>query len=316
VCTTSGCARLGLVGFAGLAKRCGAGYKEGSEIHDPSSAQQAGIDVAQQATGGLRPDFVFLCAAPGREEHMLRGINKVWPGVRIFGSSAANDTLMDGDQHEPWQLYGSIAGWGAIKDGGVAAMAIWLSDAARMHNVLLHAYGETQHRGMVTNASGRDIFQIDGKNAADVFLEWTQLSLPLKPKEVAQFALAFDDRLVDVKGIGDKGELQVFASHAADRGLCEAALVSVKPGDVIGAIKEVAAAAKRKVTFEVRGAVVAVCAGTSAMFSDADLEKLNVNLRELAPEVAVTFSFGEQGNARAGQNAYHGNNMLSFLFFG
>merc|ERR1712183_666719 len=111
-----------------------------------------------------------------------------------------------------------------------------------MGSVILHAYGPTQHVGNVTNAHGRNIIQINGRKAGDVFLEWTQLSLPLKAKEMAQYALAFDNRLVDIRGIGTNGELECFASHAADLGFCEAALVCVKPGDVIGAIKEAARA--------------------------------------------------------------------------
>lgn len=169
---------------------------------------------------------------------------------------------------------------------------------------------------MITNAQGRDILEIDGCLASNIFLDWTGLSLPLKTKELAQYSLAFNDRLVDVMGISKDGVLNCYASTAADLGHCQVSILSIKPSDVIGAIKQVARAAKESVGFDVRGVLVSICAGTSTLFSDDDLRKLQVNLREVAPEVLAVFSLGEQGNSRSGEDAFHGNHMLNFLFFG
>lgn len=193
-----------------------------------------------------------MSASPGFEEHVLKGINKVCKGVRVFGSSSGNDLIIDGAQDAPWQIYGSLAGWGASR-GGVSAMAIWLHDTTSMHNVLLHCYGPEEHSGMITNAQGRDILEIDGCLASNIFLDWTGLSLPLKTKELAQYSLAFNDRLVDVMGISKDGVLNCYASTAADLGHCQVSILSIKPSDVIGAIKQVARAAKESVGFDVRG---------------------------------------------------------------
>merc|ERR1712151_333828 len=95
--------------------------------------------------------------------------------------------------------------------------------------------------GTVTRAQGRDIFEINGEPAGDVFLQWTGLSMPISPMALSQFALAFSDshRLVDVIGFGTYRELQCFASTADELGRTEVQLVCIKPTDVIAAIKEV-----------------------------------------------------------------------------
>merc|ERR1712151_829766 len=184
-----------------------------------------------------------------------------------------------------------------------------------MHNAITHCYGPTMHSGIISIAHGRELVEIDGHPAADIFLQkWTGLSLSCGPKDLAQYALAFDGRLVDIKGIGDKGELQCFASTTDELGSI-VQLVFIKPSDVIGAIREVARKAKEQLEFEVRGALVVICAGTSCMFCNDDFLELQSILKDVAPEVMTMFSFGEQGNLRSGQDAFHGNNMLNLLFF-
>lgn len=316
VITSSGRARFGIMGFDNWAQRCGVGHVQGSAITDAFSAKEAGICAAKQATQGVMPDLIIMSASAGYEEHIIAGINKVCKGVRVFGSTSANDTLVGESAHAPWQIYGSLAGWGAITDGGVVLLALWLGEACCMHNAITHCYGPTQHTGIITRASGRDILEIDGDLAADVFLQrWTGLSLSCGPQDFAQYSLAFDGRLVDIKGIGDNGELQCFASTADELGRCSVQLVHIKPSDVIGAIREVARKAKERLEFQVRGALVVICAGTSCMFCNEDFLELESILKDIAPEVMTMFSFGEQGNLRPGQNAFHGNHMLNLMFF-
>jgi hypothetical protein len=336
-------ARLGMIGFTGLAKRCGVSSIDAKTIVDAASARQAGREAALDATQGIKPDLLIMCAAVGFEEHFLTGINEVCSGVPVVGATSGNDALIDGQQDAPWQLFGSIAGWGAhshplgAPGGGVVLLAIWSTETSEMHNILSHCYGKTQKSGTVTNADGRSILEIDGRKAFEVFSEWTGLTMPLSNKQLAQYALAFDDpgspsgspsrasvdpsmsfpsRLVDVKSVGPDGELLCYASTAAELGRCAVSAVHVKPHDVIGAIREIARKAKDEVDFEVQGALVVVCGGTSTMFSQADLDSFRKNLLDIAPEVIAVFSFGEQGKTSSHGDSVHGNNMLNFLFFG
>merc|ERR1712146_491046 len=281
-----------------------------------SSARVAGIMATKQATQGQTPDLIVMLVSAGYEEHILSGINKVCRGVRIFGGSSGNDVLLGGAENTPWQMYGSLAGWGAHTDGGVVLMALWLSGTCNMHSVLSHCYGATEHTGMITRAEGRDIFEIDGRAAGHVLLDWTVLSQPFAPKDFSQYAFAFGDRLVDFKGIGDVGQLQCFASTASDFGHCPVHLVHLKPSGVISAVKEVVRKAKESVTFEVRAALVVICAGTSCLFTDDDMQKLQASMSDIAPDVITIFTLGEQGNTYSGKDGFHGNNMLNFLFFG
>merc|ERR1711941_227408 len=129
-------------------------------------------------------------------------------------------------------------------------------------------------------------------------------------------ALAFDGCLVDFKGTGQFGELQCFASLASDLGSHSVQLVHIKPSAVIGAIREVARTARATVRFEIKIALVVICASTGSLVDSGDMKKIEAVLREVAPEVMAVFSCGEQGNAHSGSDAFHGNNMLNFLFVG
>jgi hypothetical protein len=304
------------MGLDGWAKSCGVGHVRGSKIFDATSAQQAGMEAIQQATRGQRPDLIIMCASVEFEEHVLAGINKVCEGVRIFGSTSGNDSLVGGAQDKPWQLYGSLAGWGAICDGGVVLLAIWQSPACNVHNVLAHCFGVTEHTGMVTSAEDRQIFQIDGRPAADVLLEWTGLSLPCAATTFAEYALAFEEKLVDIKGIGEEGQLHCFASTASELGSTPVHLVHIKASSALGEIRELARNAKNGTGFEVKAALIVICAGICSLLSGEDLQKMESTLKEVAPEVFVVSSFGEQGNSHSGHSAFHGNNMVNFLFFG
>eukprot|EP00929_Paragymnodinium_shiwhaense_P006749 TRINITY_DN11070_c0_g1_i1.p1 TRINITY_DN11070_c0_g1~~TRINITY_DN11070_c0_g1_i1.p1 ORF type:complete len:747 (+),score=154.32 TRINITY_DN11070_c0_g1_i1:137-2377(+) len=316
ILSSTGSCRLGILGVDSWARRCGIGHVEGSMISDSSSAHEAGVQAALQATDGQFPDIIFLMASTGHEEHILSGINKVCKGVRIFGGSAANDMLIDSASPPAWQVFGGLQGWGSITDGGLVLMAIWQSGHCNIHAALSHCYGNTPNKGEITKAENRTIYEINGRPAGELLMEWTGTEGPWESGFLSQYALSFGDRLVDFKGIGENGELNCFASTAADLGRCSAELVHVKPSAITAAIKEVFRKAKKHVPFDVEAVLLIVCAGTSLNFGEEDFQKITATLAEEAPQSLAIFSFGEQGNSCSGSDAFHGNNMLNFLFFG
>lgn len=316
VIASTGSARLGIMGFDGWATRCGVGHVSGSKITDRLSARDAGSKAAKKATQGQMPDLIIMCSAAGYEEDILEGINTVCKGVRIFGGSSGNDVFVGGSTDEPWQLYGGLTGWGVTK-GGLVLLAVWQHRKNLMYNVLSHCYGPTSHTGVITSARDRDIIEIDGRPATDVLLEWTGLSLPIKSGELAPWSLSFGDRLVHFEGMNPSGRVECFSSMPEFLGAgAKAELVHIKPSTITGALRELARASKEKVTFEVQAVLMVLCAGTSCIFTQEHIQQIEVYLKELAPSVLTVRSFGEQGNARGGEEAFHGNNMINLLFFG
>eukprot|EP00931_Biecheleriopsis_adriatica_P047340 TRINITY_DN27287_c0_g1_i1.p1 TRINITY_DN27287_c0_g1~~TRINITY_DN27287_c0_g1_i1.p1 ORF type:complete len:760 (-),score=94.32 TRINITY_DN27287_c0_g1_i1:161-2392(-) len=312
--------KFAIMGFVGWAKRCGVGHVDGSKITDVFSAREAGIKATNEATLGVMPDIIIMFGSSGYEEHILVGINKVCKGVRVFGGTSSNDAFIDGASNSPWQLYGGIAGWGALNNGGFVLLAIWQHKHSRMHSVISHCVGSTSHTGVITRAEGRNIYEIDHRLAGDVLQEWIGLSLPCPHKQLAQYSLAFEDehvhRFVHFKGVGEQGELQCYASTASDLGYSSARLVRIKPSSLLGAIREVARQAKSEVTFQIRGALLILGAGTSSLLNEDDISKMKVFLSDVAPVVLTSFCTGGQGNVQSGANALHGNNVFNFLFLG
>lgn len=292
----------------------------GLAFNDGFSAQEAGIKAAEEATQGSTPDIIIMCGSDGYEEHILAGISKVCKGVRVFGGSSSNDIAIGGSSNPPWQLYGGLAGWGALDDGGFVLLAIWQHEETCIHTVLSHCYGRTEHTGLITKAEGRQIYEIDGRLAADVLVEWTGISFPCSHADLAQYALAFDDdrsgRLVQVRGVGDQHELICCASTASDFGCSSAKLVSMKRAALTASISEVVRNARRDVMFDVRAVFVIFGAITSTLLSDEDFAKMQAILSEVAPLVLVAFTMGGQGNAKGGMDAYHSNKQFNVLFFG
>jgi len=319
--TPNALARFGIMGFRGWAKRCGIGYAKGSEITDDHSAQEAGRKAMSEATQGRAPDIVLMFGTPGREEHILTGINKVCKGVRVFGGTSSNQSFEDEKCSPAWQMYGDMGGWGAINDGGFVLLAIWQKKHSRIHSVLSHCYGSTEHTGMITHAFDRNIYEIDNRPAGDVFSSWTGVEIPCSPKDFAEYALAFDDddhvvRLVKVKSVGKYRELQCYASTACEFGISSARLVRIKPATLMSSVREVARKAQEDVEFTICAALVLISAATTSFFDEDDFSQMQAILKDVAPEVVLLFTFGAQGKGSSHRDAFHNNGMLSFLFFG
>lgn len=169
------------VPFIGVTICQGLGTDRGLAASGVSALWLAGANVSFQVSttrGGLvqrwaaKPAgtqrFALLHATPGDEEDLLEQLSPVLGSDTAFiGGTAADDDLSG-----KWGVFAS-GGYTASK-GAVLAVVDWPGRvAASMQSTAM----VTPQRGVVTKASGRTIFEIDGKPAAEVYNKWVGGSL-------------------------------------------------------------------------------------------------------------------------------------------
>ena len=132
----------------------------------------------QVEASGERPDALLMAATPGFEEHVLEGIAKVFPGVPVFGGSAAHDLNVNGESAGSNTLF--VVGSEAVLHGhGVLLTAMFTSVHVAVSLASLHR--PTEHRMLVTKlgAGGdpRVIEELDHRvSAANIAWKATRLS--------------------------------------------------------------------------------------------------------------------------------------------
>lgn len=124
---------------------------------------------AREAVGELLarmespPSTLLLYATPGFEERIIEGIDEAYEGSAppLYGGSAADDDLSG-----RWRV---SLGAQSIHEGFVLA---GLSHAEAPLGAFVSGYLPGKHRGVVTRAEGRTIFEIDREPAARVYSRW------------------------------------------------------------------------------------------------------------------------------------------------
>ncbi|GAL15758.1 hypothetical protein JCM19233_6780 [Vibrio astriarenae] len=111
---------------------------------------------------GELPSFILCHPTPGIEEEVVRAIDDYFHSpVPIVGGSAS-------DHHvdERWSLFNESIS----TESGIVMMLVY-SDTKCTHSFSA-GYTETQFSGEVTKASGRDLQEIDGRPAQEVYRQW------------------------------------------------------------------------------------------------------------------------------------------------
>ena len=118
----------------------------------------------EAAVGGVRPDVLVMSATPGCEESVLRGVALVFPGVPVFGGSAADDGTFD-----KWFVVGTDS---VLNGDGVLITAMFTSCHVAVSLASLHR--PTEHRVLVTKlGANRTIAELDHVPAAERYNELT-----------------------------------------------------------------------------------------------------------------------------------------------
>ncbi len=140
----------------------GLGYAEIGA--DPTAAGRTAAIMAMRAPdvpGGL-PEAVFLTSTVGYEEAVIRGISEVMgDDVPIIGGTAADNSMAG-----KWSVFANRN----VIHSGVVLTALF------SHLPMGHAYAggyrPTDKKATVTKASGRTLFQLNGRPALQTYSGW------------------------------------------------------------------------------------------------------------------------------------------------
>jgi hypothetical protein len=282
------------------------------------------LALEQADRPGEVPALVLLTAQPGQEEELLLGIaDVVGAHVPVAGGSSADD----GVKGHWWQAANRKVGQDLV-------VVTVLFPSGAVVSSFQSGYEVTKLSGRITRASGRELYEIDGRPAAHVYDEWTDGAIAdivagggkIPQKTSALHPLG--------RRAGAAGGAVEYVLSFLDTVLPDGALTlytSVREGEQVWAMRgtddslvgragRVARAMLDGLQQEggparVAGALVMFCAASA------------VYVRERMPEVVAsldvtlddtpylgTFTFGEQGRFLAGGNR-HGNMMISVVLF-
>lgn len=263
---------------------------------DPDSVAAAAAELTEKL--GVAPAHVIVHATPGTEEGVINTLNTALPNIPIFGGSAADDAVAGG-----WRLICTDA----IHSEGVSLLGI--APGVRFGAALVPPYEPTSVSAVVTKASGRTIFELDGKPAGSVLREWVGDSVDTQAREgggviveCAGFPLGVERVSGGFVGIhaaeiGTDGSVGLFAEVAEGDKLT--VMSRVGGGDSADAAArglEMAydQAMKKGDLSQPKAGLMIYCGGLSIAVGDGLAKSLEV-MKDKAPMLGIT-AFGEQGN--------------------
>lgn len=272
--------------------------------------------IEQAGRPGEAPAAVVLVISPGGEEEAILGIESViGPNIPILGGSSA-DEAVTGEWSE-------LAG-GQSATGSVALAVVYPSTGVA---TAFHCgYEPTDHRGVVTRADSRVVYEIEGRPAAEVYDEWTGALLDgpssdvielttLHPlgRVVGEIAGVPYHRLSHLVEARDDGSIVVYTDvvEGDEFILMHGTRESIERR--AGRVVDNALATERLSANDVLGSFVIFCAGCMSAVADRlDEIRCDISKRSGNAPFVMAFTYGEQGHFLGGENR-HGNLMISTL---
>lgn len=286
---------------------------------DPQAAGRAAAEMALQQPDvpGGPPEAVIVTATPGSEEAVLRGVAAViGEDVPVVGGSAADNAIQGN-----WKVWGREQAFSA----GVVVTLIYT------HLPLGYAYGSgycsTEKKATVTRGSGRRLYELDGRPAADVYAEWTGESREalagaailgkslLRPvaseTSFENFAVVKHPAVVN-----EDGSIDLFADVREGEVLF---LVEASCDDLLAAVTDTVQRAMDMAMLEkedVAAVYLVHCGGRRAALDDR-IGEVADRVKKVAGDCPFIsyLTFGEQGCLDSGRNV-HGDLLLSALVIG
>jgi hypothetical protein len=264
---------------------------------------------------------VWVTCPPGDEEEILLGIEAGLDraNVPIIGGSSADDAV----EGKWYQMTN-----GQVLHNGVVVTAMYPSRPIRY--AFDSSYTPTAHTGFITKASGRIIYEINHRPAADVYNEWTNGVITdyldggniLSPTTLYPLGrLAMWARGVNLyqlshpEAVLENRALSLFTK--AEMGE-EIVLMESSVQDLVYRIDRVTSKALAGISApdkQVAGALVIYCAGCMLAVQDRMQEVAQQFQEALAGQPFLgLFTFGEQGRPLLGENT-HANLMMSIIIF-
>mmetsp|Transcript_19914 Transcript_19914/g.56360 ORF Transcript_19914/g.56360 Transcript_19914/m.56360 type:complete len:483 (+) Transcript_19914:711-2159(+) len=107
---------------------------------------------------------IFMSATPGMEEGVIDAIEDAFPGIPIYGGTAA-----DNDLSGKWMVFGS----GPDACGGTGISLVGISSNVELGASMIGPYTPTERTVTATKTEGRRVHELNGQPAADwVYNEW------------------------------------------------------------------------------------------------------------------------------------------------
>jgi hypothetical protein len=295
----------------------GLGYSEiGADAVAAGRAAAKMAMAAPDVPGGM-PEVVWLSATLGHEEALMRGISEVMgEDVPILGGTAADNSL-----EGKWQVFGNQT----VMSNGVVLTAMF------SHLPIGYAYGggyrATDKKAVVTKASGRTLFQLNGRPALEIYAEWIgstreelQGSAIMGASTLRPIAVYnADGHFYGVKHpVGAARDSSITLAAEIKDG-DEITLMEATADELVAAVPAVIEQAMDMANLE-REDVAALlfihCGGRRAALGD--------RINEISPQIRKTvgdapfiscMTFGEQGVLETGRNM-HCDLLLSALVIG
>ncbi len=311
---------LGLFGIRDPEGTYAVGTSE-SKTLSSYSGREAITKALEKAPPNKPPALVWITCAPGDEEWILAGIEEGLGGAKtpVIGGSSADNTV----EGNWYQLTN-----GQVLRNGVVVTAMYPSKPVRY--AFDNSYIPTAHKGIVTKASGRTIYKINHRPAAEVYNEWTNgvVNGYLDGGNILAASTLYP---LGRMAVWTQGAVHYQLSHPAavveDRALSlftrvevgeKIVLMESSARDLVNRIDRVTSRALAGITApdrQIAGALVIYCAGCMLAVQN-ELPELAGRFSEALagrPFLGL-FTFGEQGCALLGENT-HANLMMSAIVF-
>ena len=267
------------------------------------------------------PALVWITCAPGDEEGIIEGIEEGLFGanVPIIGGSSADNTI-EGNWYQ-------ITNGQEFKNGLVVT-AMYPSKPVRY--AFNSSYVPTEKEGIITKVSGRTVFEINHRPAADVYNQWTNgaindyldggniLSIstmnPLGRAALWTSGATFY-QLSHPEAVLPNRALSLFTKAEVGEGVF---LMEGSARDIVERTDRITSKVLAGISEpenEVAGALIIFCAGCMLAVQD---EMMEVSQRFSSALGGRPFlglhTLGEQGCAILGENK-HANLMMSIIVF-
>jgi len=311
---------LGLFGMRDPQGVYGVGCSE-PKAHSRQTGKDAITNALQNAGKNTPPILVWITCAPGDEEGILAGIEEGLAGANtpIIGGSSADNTV----EGKWYQITND-----RVLHNGVIVTAMYPSKPIRY--AFDNSYTPTSHTGTITKASGRTIYEINHRPAADVYNEWTNGVITdyldggniLSPSTLyplgrtAMWARGVTlYQLSHPEAVLENRALSIFTKAEVGE---EIVLMENSPKDLVYRVDKITSRALAGVPApdkQVAGALIIYCAGCMLAVKDEMQEVAKQFCEALGGQPFLgLFTFGEQGCALLGQNS-HANLMMSIIVF-
>lgn len=309
---------LGLFGIQDDEGVYGVGYAE-TKTYSRPTGHEAVRNALRAAKKMTSPALVWLTCAPGDEEGVLTGIEEGLAGANtpIIGGSTADNTV-EGNWYQ-------LAN-GQVLTNGVVVTVMYPSRP--IHFAFDNSYAPTSYKGTITKASGRMVYEIDHRPAAEVYNEWTKgvITDYLSGGNILSHSTLYPLGRTAVWTQG--GELyQLSHPDAVHENRALSLFTKAEPGEEIvlmeSSVKELIYRVDRVTSRaleslsqkKIAGALIIYCAGCMLAVQDQMDEVVRQFRQALGDQPFLGLhTFGEQGCALLGENT-HANLMMSIVIF-